>query len=190
MVKGLGYTLGVFIGFPLILVAVNFLFFRGNQVTQKEVGEYIANSKIIEVRVSAGITPVWDVYYPKITQGNNVKVIIRVDFYSPEHHKYMELITFDGYDFRGEYHYDNNRTRDVIIYSGGNFLVRANQVQWNDPAYGTEANPVPVFGVKVINSGTGDSQVAFDVPDDLNRIFVEQYLDHFLSKEDFKKLFG
>ena len=189
MIKGLGYTFGMFIGIPLIVIVVNFLFFRGNQVTQKEVGEYIANSKIIEVRVSAGIKQVWDVYYPKITQGNNVKVIIRVDFYSPEHHKYMELITFDGYDFRGEYHYDNNRTRIEVIRSGGDFLVRANQVQWNDPAYGTEANPVPVFGVKVIKSGTGDSQVEFDVPEDLNRIFVEQYLDHFLSEDAFDKLF-
>ncbi|MFG6653199.1 hypothetical protein ACG0Z5_01785 [Scandinavium sp. M-37] len=190
MVKGLGYTLGVFIGFPLILIVVNFLFFSGNDVTQKEVGEYISGSKVIEVSIPSESAEISEGYYPKLTQGNNLKRVIRVQFYSLAHHKYMELITFNGYDFRGEYHYDNNKTRDVIIYSGGDFLVRANQVQWNDPAYGTEANPVPVFGVKVIKSGTGDSQVAFDVPDDLNRIFVEQYLDHFLSKEDFKKLFG
>ncbi|XUA17339.1 hypothetical protein ACQVA2_11635 [Citrobacter sp. OP27] len=190
MIRGLGYTFGMFIGIPLILMVVNFLFFRGNQVTQGEVTEYIVHSKVIEVFIPTESTEIWDIYYPKLTRGNNSRCFFKTIFYSQEHHKHMALITIDGYDFRGEYHYDNNRTRNDVIYSGGNFLVRANKAQWNDPAYGTEANPVPVFGVKVIESGTGDSQVGFDVPDNLNRIFVEQYLDHFLSKEDFKKLFG
>jgi hypothetical protein len=189
MIRGLGYTFGMFIGIPLLLIIVNFLFFRGNQVTQDEVTEYIVDSKVIEVVVPGGVTPISEGYYPKLTQGNNVKSIYRIIFFSKEHHKYMMLITFDGYDFRGKYNHDNNDLRNTIIYFGGNFLVRANKAQWNDPAYGTEANPVPVFGVKAIKI-TRDSQVEFDVPDNINRIFVEQYLDHFLSKEDFKKLFG
>jgi hypothetical protein len=190
MIRGLGYTFGVFIGIPLLLIIVNFLFFRGNQVTQEEVSEYIANSNSVEVTIPTGATRLSEVYYPKLTQGNNLKIFFRITFYSSKYHKHMELITFNGYDFQGEYHYDNNRIRNTIIYFGGDFLVRANNAQWNDPAYGNEANPVPVFGVKVVKSGTRDSQEAFDVPDNLNRIFVEQYLDHFLSKEDFKKLFG
>ena len=189
MFRGLGYTFGMFIGIPLLLIIVNFLFFRGNQVTQNEVAEYIAESRVIEVVVPGGIARISEGYYPKLTQGDNVKSIYRIIFYSQEYHKYMMLITFDGFDFRGKYNHDNNDLRNTIIYFGGNFLVRANKAQWNDPAYGTEANPVPVFGVKAIKSGTKDLQVEFDVPDNLNRIFVEQYLDHFLSKEDFKKLF-
>ncbi|MFJ3456506.1 hypothetical protein ACIPMZ_05985 [Scandinavium goeteborgense] len=189
MIRGLGYTFGMFIGIPLLLIVVNFLFFRGNQVTENEVAKYIVESRIIEVVVPGGITRISEGYYPKLTQGNNVKRIYRTIFYSQEHHKYMMLITFKGYDFRGKYNHDNNDLRNTIIYFGGNFLVRANKAQWNDPAYGTEANPVPVFGVKAIKI-TRDSQVEFDVPDNLNRIFVEQYLDHFLSKENFKKLFG
>ncbi|XUA17338.1 hypothetical protein ACQVA2_11630 [Citrobacter sp. OP27] len=190
MFRGLGYTFGMFIGIPLILIVVNFFFFRGNQVTQNEVTEYIVDSKIIEVVIPAESTEIWDSYYPRLTRGNNLKCFFQIMFYSQKYHKHMALITFDGYDFRGEYHYDNNRTRNDVIYSGGYYLVRANKAQWNDPAYGTEANPVPVFGVKVIKSGTGEPDAEFDVPDNLNRIFVEQYLDHFLSKEDFKKLFG
>jgi hypothetical protein len=189
MIRGLGYTFGMFIGIPILLIIVNFLFFRGNQVTQDEVTEYIVDSKVIEAVVPGGVTPISEGYYPKLTQGNNVKSIFRIIFFSKEYHKYMMLITFDGYDFRGKYNHDNNDLRNTIIYFGGNFLVRANKAQWNDPTYGTEANPVPVFGVKAIKI-TRDSQVEFDVPDNLNRIFVEQYLDHFLSKEDFKKLFG
>jgi len=180
----------MFIGIPLLLIIVNFLFFRGNQVTQNEVTKYIVESKIIEVVIPAEPTEIWDSYYPRLTRGNNLKCFFQIMFYSQKYHKHMALITFDGYDFRGEYHYDNNRTRNDVIYSGGYYLVRANKAQWNDPAYGTEANPVPVFGVKVIKSGTGEPDAEFDVPDNLNRIFVEQYLDHFLSKEDFKKLFG
>jgi len=190
MFRGLGYTFGMFIGIPLLLVIVNFLFFRGNQVTQDEVTKYISDSKIIEVVVPRGITRISEGYYPKLTQGNNVKRIFRTIFYSEEHHKFMMLITFKGYDFRGKYNHDNNMIRNTIIYSGGVFLVRANKAQWSDSVYGTEPNPVPVFGVKVIENGVGEPQVEFDVPDNLNRIFVEQYLDHFLSKEDFKKLFG
>ncbi|MCS2160471.1 hypothetical protein MUU47_04895 [Scandinavium sp. H11S7] len=190
MIRGIGYTFGMFIGIPLLIVIVNILFFRGNQVTPKEVSEYISNSNAIEVTIPMGATRFSEVYYPKLTQGNNLKIFFRITFYSSRYHKYMELITFSGYDFRGEYHYDNNRTRNIVINSGGEFLVRTNKAQWSDPAYGSEANPVPVFGVKVIESGTGEPDVEFDVPDNLNRIFVEQYLDHFLSKEDFKKLFG
>jgi hypothetical protein len=190
MIRGLGYTFGMFIGIPLLLIIVNFLFFRGNQVTQNEVAKYIVESKIIEVVVPGGVKRISEGYYPKLMQGDNVKSIYRIIFYSHEHHKYMMLITFDGYDFRGKYNHDNNMIRNTIIYFGGNFLVRANKGQWSDPAYGTEANPVPVFGVKAIKSETRDLQVEFDVPDNLNRIFVEQYLGHFLSKEDFKKLFG
>jgi hypothetical protein len=189
MFRGLGYTFGVFIGIPLLLIIVNFLFFRGNQVMQEEVDKYISNSKVIEVFIPTETEQDSEGYYPKLTQGDNIKRIIRICFYSTAHRKYLELITFNGYDSRDGNNYDNNTIRSAVIYSGGDFIVRANKVQWNDPAYGTAANPVPVFGVKVIKSGTGDSQVAFDVPDNLNRIFVEQYLDHFLSKEDFKKLF-
>ncbi|MCS2154136.1 hypothetical protein MUU49_16385 [Scandinavium goeteborgense] len=190
MIRGLGYTFGMFIGIPLLLIIVNFLFFRGNQVTQNEVENYIANSKVIEIFIPVGIEHDSEGYYPKLTQGNNIKRIIRVCFYSPAHRKYLELITFNGYDSRNGNNYDNNYTRSAVIHSGGYFLVRANKAQWSDPAYGTEANPVPVFGVKVIENGVGEPQVEFDVPDNLNRIFVEQYLDHFLSKENFKKLFG
>ncbi|MCS2158971.1 hypothetical protein MUU48_18990 [Scandinavium sp. H11S7] len=190
MIRGLGYTFGVFIGIPILLIIVNFLFFRGNQVTQNEVENYIANSKIIEIFIPTETEQDSEGYYPKLTQGDNFKRIIRVCFYSTEHRKYLELITFNGYDSRDGNNYDNNYTRSAVIYSGGHFLVRANKAQWSDPVYGTEANPVPVFGVKVIENGVGEPQVEFDVPDNLNRIFVEQYLDHFLSKEDFKKLFG
>jgi hypothetical protein len=188
--RGLGYTFGMFIGIPILLIIVNFLFFRGKQVMPKEVDNYIANSKIIEIYIPTETEQDSEGYYPKLTQGDNVKRIIRVCFYSTAHRKYLELITFNGYDSRGHNNYDNNYTRSAVIYSGGYFLVRANKAQWSDPAYGTEANPVPVFGVKAIKSGTKDLKVEFDVPDNLNRIFVEQYLDHFLSKEDFKKLFG
>lgn len=210
--KGIGYVLGVFIVIPVTIAIVNFLFFRGNQVTQKQVSEYINDSRIVEIfipRVGLERNMGKDIekdrtklesesYHPKLTRGNNTKSIYRFIFYSEKYNKYMMLINFDGFDYGDPFNHDRNDERNKIVLSGNYFLVRANNKQWNDVNYGSEANPVPVFGITLSGRGYEKfstkmlerDKILFDVSEQINRIFVEQYLDHFLPHDAYKKLFA
>ncbi len=97
----------------------------------------------------------------------------------------------------GAFNLDLNDDRISVIWSGKYFMVRINNIQLNDESYGSEENPVPVLGVTLSGRGyeTIDPQVLAedrnhsDVSERVNRIFVEQYLNNFISNESFKKLF-
>lgn len=197
--KGLGYLLGVVFGIPLVIVIVNFLFLRGNSVTASQVESYIKNSNIIEVFIPDEVDENSKIYYPKLTRGNNTKIIYRPVFYSEAHQKYLMLVSFSGFDFSGAFNRDKSGTRNTEVYNGGYFLVRANQQQWHDASFGTKEKPMPIFGIEKIGRLSGkprdindiwQDKKRYDISDEINYLFVEQYLDHFLAKEDFKKLFG
>ncbi|EHR8838583.1 hypothetical protein ABJ851_004035 [Shigella flexneri] len=115
-------------------------------------------------------------------------------FYSHHYNKYFALFSFDGFDYDGNI--DRNAlVRIPVLVKGGYFIVRVNNKQLSDLSYGSENNPVPVFGVTVSSRGYDTDWVLkqdrghFDVSDKINRVFVEQYLNYFLPEEDFKKLF-
>lgn len=225
--KAMGYTIGVFIVVPVIITVVNFLFFRGNQITKQQITQYINDSSTIEVfippqKIDDYVINIMNVemekmakienmkdtsklkyetYSPKITQrGDNTKVIYRFTFYSKKYNRYMVLINFDGFEYYDGAlsNHDHNYERNRVIYSGRYFMVRVNNKQWNDKNYGSEINPVPVFGVTL--SGRGyeefspgvlvESRKQSDVSDKINRIFVEQYLNYFLPSDAYKKLFS
>lgn len=199
MLKGFGFIFGLTVGIPLLIIIINFLFFRGNQVTSEQVKKYIDNSAIIEVFIPSGIKRNYKVYYPKLTRGNNIKVIYRHTFYAEQYQKYLMLVSFAGFDYSDVFNGDISKSRCRVIGEGGYFLVRANQAQWNDPAYGTAKNPIPIFGVEIIGREEGkpkdirsirQTKEQFDVRDEINVIFVEQYLDHFITKAEFNKLFN
>ncbi len=43
--KKMGFVIGLLIGIPLFIILINFLFFRGNNPSEKEVNSYISHSK-------------------------------------------------------------------------------------------------------------------------------------------------
>ncbi|EEJ9033710.1 hypothetical protein [Salmonella enterica] len=213
--KGVGYALGVFVVIPAIIIIVNFIFLRGNKVTQKEITQYIDDSKTVELfipptcipkiepkcKIGEGIKDRTILKYKNYslnsTQENNIKTFNRFIFYSQKYNKYMMLINFNGFDYRGAFNLDLNDDRISVIWSGKYFMVRINNIQLNDESYGSEKNPIPVFGITLSGHGyeTIDPQVLAedrkhsDVSEQVNRIFVEQYLNNFISNESFKKLF-
>ncbi|WET42203.1 hypothetical protein [Citrobacter enshiensis] len=201
--RSLGYIFGVTVALPLVIAVANFLFFRGNQVTPEQVTEYINASVIVELyipQIGEGPDETRDddeIYYPKLStkRGRHTKVIHRFIFFSKEYQRYFMMVNFDGFDYEGEFNFDRNNDRNHYIYSGNSVFVLANMTQWNDVRYGSKSQPVPVFGVEISSRGftnpdiLQDAKKAFDVPERVNRQFVEQYLNHFLPAEDFKRLF-
>lgn len=209
-----GYVFGAFGICPVIIIIINLLCFRGNQVTPEQLTEYINDSSLVELNVprikleedsnyeqlhlgkESKLTD--KVYITGISRRSSGPIINRILFFSKKYNKFFEMINFDGFDYGGQFNLEQNDSRLNVIWSGNHFIVRINNKQWSDTNYGTEKNPIPVFGVTI--SGRGyenlDPRVLkrdrgyFDVSDKLNRIFVEQYLNYFLPEEDFEKLFS
>jgi len=191
-----GYALGVVVVIPLLIVAFNFLFLAGNRGADKYVDQYIGNSKIIEVFLPKK-EMILDskLYRDRLSQGSgdSYTSLVTLSFYSNVYEKYLVILTFTGFDFakfpNGKGSYDRNDGRIQIAYGGNiNITVRVNNTQWDNPNYGTEENPLPIFAIAVINGDESDVRV-FDVGDKTNRIFVFQYLKHFMPKEEFKAMF-
>lgn len=120
VVRGLGYSFGAVVAFPLIMIVVNYLFFRGNQVTPEQVTKYISDSVIVElylpeVGVEDNCTKyIHRIYYPELPlsrgrgNSNHTKTINQFVFFSKEYQRYFMLINFDGFDYGGEFNLDQN----------------------------------------------------------------------------------
>ena len=216
--RSIGYVFGAFVIMPVIIIIINMFFFKGNNVTQAQITNYINDSKMTEVYIP--ISGYGRVNENAFHRGDETKVnyesyriglsrkhsayktIHRFIFFSKKYNKYLALLTFDGFDYSDAFNTEKVKTekngqRGDVASAGHYFIVRINNRQWNDKDYGTEINPVPIFGVTVSGRGYDelqqeyleDARVYFDVSDELNRVFVGQYLNYFLPEKDFKKWF-
>ncbi|EBS7635454.1 hypothetical protein CDR68_17105 [Salmonella enterica] len=212
--RSIGYVFGAFVIMPIIIIIINVFFFRGNKVTQEQITQYVNDSKVIEVYIPK--TNYDEIDEDAFHRGNETKQnyeryrtglsrkgshtgrINRFIFFSKKYNKYLVLLTFNGFDYSGDFNTDKNDLRDGVVWDGHYFMVRVNNKQWNHINYGTEVNPVPVFCVTLSGRGFEDKgpgvleeQRSFsDVSDDLNRVFVGQYLNYFLPEEEFEKFFA
>ena len=204
------YLIGSFLIAPIIIVVTAFLFQRGNTSAKKYVDGYIRNSDIIEVTIPSFTDE--DFFEKRIAYKVEIyedeyqkkKMYMGETAYCEQYQKYVSIIMFGGYDYydkenrRGDLALERNKT---YFHEGNVFLVRANRRQLNDSRYGTKENPVPVFWYKFVSGKREDTvghkhnpnnpfHVAQDsVTDDINRVFVEQYLTRFLPKKELKRLF-
>lgn len=67
--------------------------------------------------------------------------------------------------------------------------VRINRHQLESTKYGTKENPVPVFAINLLNLTGGFTKDPFQVSEQANFIFVEQYLKFFMPEDEFAKMF-
>lgn len=217
--RSIGYVFGAFVIMPIIIIIINMFFFKGNNVTQEQITNYINDSKMIEVYIPEAeyddavdedafhrgdeTKKNYESYRIGVSKKHSAyKTIHRFIFFSKKYNKYLALLTFDGFDYSDAFNTEKVKTekngqRGDVASAGHYFIVRINNRQWNDKDYGTEINPVPIFGVTVSGRGYDelqqeyleDARVYFYVSDELNRVFVGQYLNYFLAEEDFKKWF-
>ena len=120
-------------------------------------------------------------------------------FYSPEHKKYLGVVTFKGcYNTiqRGSgekiWYDDIEDHRLTFLYWSKSFSAYVNRQQWQDPTYGTKDNPVPIFFKRLLsgheNLGGMDDYIT--LKPSVNKKFVELYLAHELSSKEFNCLYG
>ncbi len=189
--KRMGYVIGLIVGIPIFIILVNYLFFRGNNPKEKEKDVYIQNSIIDTIEIKA-IFPKGEQYIVGVSRrGRPSAFLFKYPFYSEKYKKNFVLLIYEGFD-------DNRQYRQSLLGRGAftngsnNVTVNINKKQLNNPKYGTKENPVPVFPIDMLDlkwKGRGWESDPFHVSDDLNKIFVEQYLKHFMPKDEYEEMF-
>ena len=120
-------------------------------------------------------------------------------FYSPEHKKYLGVVTFKGgYNTvprgHGEklWYEDFEVQRLEFLYEIKSFSAYVNRQQWQDPTYGTKDNPVPIFFKRSLSGheNLGGMDDFITIKPSVNKKFVELYLAHELSSKEFNRLYG
>ena len=203
--RGLGWIIGTCIIGPFLLYIFNVLFMGGNKTAMAYADKYIQTSDTIEVEIpfTLDMDNKWENFTTALARyggSGNVKAYCTSTFYSKKHSRYLSLVTFEGYNacriinLKGEAHmWDAELTRSSLIDSRGHnivILARVNRVQWNDPLYGTKENPMPFFWKRTLSDYNPEMEFVATISEEVNKIFVSEYLSRFLPKKEFKRLYG
>ena len=191
--KKMGYIIGLVIGIPLFILIANFFFFRGNSPSETEIVNYIKNSDVDTIILPQNVQMRSEQYIKGFSRrGRPSGFLDKYPFYDKKFNKHFVMLIINFLD-------NNSVMRSFVLRrneGGDKISVRINQIQLNNPKYGTKENPIPVFPIDLIrDSGVstwearGYPEDPFHVSDELNMIFVEQYLKHFMPKEEFKEMF-
>ena len=202
--NNLGWVLGAFVLGPILLYFFNIFFMGGDKKAAAYADKYILDSDTIEVEIPH--TPYLDEQHESYTTalsryggGGNVRSYYTATFYSKKYKRYLSLVTFSGYnvyyevDLAGEEHaFDAEMTRGCLINGRSyNMIISAhvNRIQWNDSSYGTKENPMPIFWKRTLSDYNSEMEYVATVSDEVNKIFVREYLSRFLPKKEFKRLY-
>ena len=202
--KTIGYFLGATFGAAVVFYLISFIFFKPRDVEESEVLEFIKKSeKILISKVPLKEGGFYGIderlgtnIISKTTYFSNRNMsYIRGDtylYFSTELNKYVQttVISEGGYVNReilkfGDSEKDKN-VPDIIFYY--------NKIQNEDPSYGTIDKPLPILhfrsanpALKSMRKDNKDADEAY-----LKKVYEENvklYLQYFIDKEDFKKLF-
>ncbi|ATA92051.1 hypothetical protein CGC56_07730 [Capnocytophaga canimorsus] len=202
--RAIGYFLGVALGAPLLFFIISFIFLRPRTVNNYEIKGFIENSDrllIKEVNWVGGILSNDDERLgiktiSKMTYFSNRNMsYVRANtytYFSKEFNKYIRTYSIsEGYF--GEVLLDfGDKDKDRTIWPDMYFYY--NKTQNSDPTYGTIDKPLPILHFRSANPAlrsmrrnNRDSDSVY-----LKERYTENvklYLEYFIEKEDFKKLF-
>ncbi|MFJ1377897.1 hypothetical protein ACILE8_05930 [Capnocytophaga canimorsus] len=202
--RAIGYFLGVALGAPLLFFIISFIFLRPRTVNNYEIKGFIENSDrllIKEVNWVGGILSNDDERLgingiSKMTYFSNRNMsYVRANtytYFSKEFNKYIRTYSIsEGYF--GEVLLDfGDKDKDRTIWPDMYFYY--NKTQNADPSYGTIDKPLPILHFRSANPAlrsmrrnNRDSDSVY-----LKERYTENvklYLEYFIEKEDFKKLF-
>ena len=192
-----GYIIGLVIGVPLFAFTINQIFFKGNNASDIEVKQYLANSKIETFEVKKWIDEGKEQYTVAWQRGSNNSAFIKwFAFYDYNSKKHINLTVFDYLEKNQQ---GRQRVGDLGFYPLS-FTAYVNQEQFKNPKYGTKENPLPVWPKDLIaydgktvegneKSVVVDIAKTFYVKPETNYIFIQQYLSRFMDKEEYKEIF-
>ena len=200
-----GTCLALFVIAPLLIQLIGKLFIGGNKAAAAYTDTYIRNSvniivempddyRKIDKRSETFTSRAWFAGMAHTEMSRYMQFV----FYAPRYRKYVAVISFKGgYNTikRGTndnpVHLDIEQLRGKFLFNVDSISAYVNRVQWQDPTYGTEENPVPVFFNRVIPEDAGSTLSELNyLTAPVYRKFVELYLCHGLSKKEFNRLYG
>ena len=202
--RGIGYFLGATFGSAIVFFLISFIFLRPRNIAQKQVKDFVGNSDKILIKNIPLIT-VFDIPAPDERLGLDTKT--KTTYFS---NRNMEYVYADTYTYFSEELNKYVRTY-YITSNGANFFNKMmkfgkndgnypmlyfyyNKSQNTDPTYGTINKPLPILhfrsadpALRSMRQNNKDSDPAY-----LKERYTENvklYLEYFIEKEDFKKLF-
>ncbi|WP_024985961.1 hypothetical protein [Prevotella veroralis] len=193
------------VGGPLLIFIITRFTLGGNKDAIPYADTYIKNSDTIVVKIPINHREIDiddDVFttsgwFMGVAQTRSATYNM-YSFYSPEHKKYLGVVTFIGsYNTiqRGSgekiWYDDIEVQRLTFLYRIKSFSAYVNRQQWQDPTYGTKDNPVPIFFKRALSGHeTLDMDEHITIKPSVNKKFVELYLAHELSSKEFNRLYG
>ena len=200
-----GTVFASLVGAPLLIFIITRFTLGGNKDAIPYADTYIKNSDTIVVKTPINgleididddvfTTSGW---FMGVAQ-SRMATYNMYSFYSPEHKKYLGVVTFIGsYNTiqRGSgekiWYDDIEVQRLTFLYWIKSFSAYVNRQQWQDPTYGTKDNPVPIFFKRALSGHeTLDMDNFITIKPSVNKKFVELYLAHELSSKEFNRLYG
>ena len=193
------------VGGPLLIFIITRFTLGGNKDAIPYADTYIKNSDTIVLKIPINHREIDiddDVFttsgwFMGVAQ-SRMATYNMYSFYSPEHKKYLGVVTFIGsYNTiqRGSgekiWYDDIEVQRLTFLYRIKSFSAYVNRQQWQDPTYGTKDNPVPIFFKRALSGHeTLDMDDFITIKPSVNKKFVELYLAYELSSKEFNRLYG
>ena len=201
-----GTVFASLVGAPLLIFIITRFTLGGNKDAIPYADTYIKNSDTIVVKIPKDrhkIKKDDDIFttsgwFMGVAQTRSA-IYNMYYFYSPEHKKYLGVVTFKGgYNTvprgHGEklWYEDLEDHRLTFLYEIKSFSAYVNCQQWQDSTYGTKDNPVPIFFKRSLSGHEklGGMDDFITIKPSVNKKFVELYLAHELSSKEFNRLYG
>ena len=201
-----GTVFASLVGGPLLIFIITRFTLGGNKDAIPYADTYIKNSDTIVVKTPINHREIDiddDVFttsgwFMGVAQTRSATYNM-YSFYSPEHKKYLGVVTFIGsYNTiqRGSgekiWYDDIEVQRLTYLYDIKSFSAYVNRQQWQDSTYGTKDNPVPIFFKRSLSGHEklGGMDDFITIKPSVNKKFVELYLAHELSSKEFNRLYG
>ena len=201
-----GTVFASLVGGPLLIFIITRFTLGGNKDAIPYADTYIKNSDTIVVKIPINHHEI-DTYDDIFTTSGWFMGVAQtrsatynmIYFYSPEHKKYLGVVTFKGcYNTiqRGSgekiWYDDIEDQRLTFLYWIKSFSAYVNRQQWQDSTYGTKDNPVPIFFKRLLSGHEklGGMDDFITIKPSVNKKFVELYLAHELSSKEFNRLYG
>ena len=204
--KTIGYFLGVTLGAAILFLIISFIFLRPRKVSEIEIQKFLnGNDKILISNVP--LVTLFDVPLPDERLGRDIiskmnyfsnrnMSYVRADIYTyfcKELSKYVRTyVISEGGGMTSEIFDFGRANKDRKIWPDMYFYY--NKIQNADPTYGTIDKPLPILhfrsadpALRSMRQNNRDSDSAY-----LKERYTENvklYLEYFIEKEDFKKLF-
>ncbi|MFJ1377899.1 hypothetical protein ACILE8_05940 [Capnocytophaga canimorsus] len=204
--RAIGYFLGVALGAPLLFFIISSIFLGPRNVSEIQIQKFLNNNEKILISNVPLITFL-DVPQPderlgrdiisKMTYLSNRNMsYVRADIYTyfcKELNKYVRTyVISEGGGMTSELFDFGRANKDRTIWPDMYFYY--NKTQNADPSYGTIDKPLPILHFRSANpalrsmrQNNGDSDPVY-----LKERYTENvklYLEYFIEKEDFEKLF-